>query len=111
MRGQTGGTTANRHLASPEHDEQSALMAWPPMLPSVTRSLEWLFAIPNGGKRAPATARRLKKRASRRACPTSACLSPAGPTRPVHRDENQARHGLARQKSWLDFLLGRAIWP
>ena len=108
MRGQTRGTTANRHLASLEHDEQSALMAWAAHAAVRYPELEWLFAIPNGGKRAPATARRLKKEGVKAGVPDTCLPVARGPHHGLF-IEMKTKRGTASpaQKSWLDFLLGQ----
>lgn len=51
---------ANSAKSGSEHGEQVAVMVWCQQNRDLEPLLEWLFAIPNGGERNPATAGRLK---------------------------------------------------
>src|SRR5690242_7692047 len=46
--------------AEPEHAEQAALIRWCNARVDVCADLAWVYAIPNGGKRDIATARKLR---------------------------------------------------
>ncbi len=91
--------------ASSEHDEQAALFKWATLHTGRYPELALLFAIPNGGKRDPATAVRLQAEGVKPGVP-DVCL-------PVAR---QGWHGLfielkygrnkpePRQLEWLERL-------
>ena len=92
--------------ASSEHDEQAALFQWAALHASRYPELGLMFAIPNGGKRDPVTAVRLRDEGVKPGVP-DVCL-------PVAR---QGWHGLFielkwgrnkttdRQNEWLDRLM------
>ena len=52
-----------------EHEEQAALVVWCKLNERKHPELAWVFAIPNGGYRHPATAGRLKAEGVRRGYP------------------------------------------
>ena len=53
-------TTATRATMGSEHAEQVALVQWAAWKQGACPALRLLFAVPNGGKRDPVTAARLK---------------------------------------------------
>lgn len=52
--------TKTRRAVPSEHSEQVALMEWATLVRSQRPELDFLYAVPNGGFRQPATARKLK---------------------------------------------------
>lgn len=54
------GTDHGAGIAHTEHGEQVSLIAWAKENEAKWPELRWLFAIPNGGLRAKATARKLQ---------------------------------------------------
>lgn len=53
--------TKTRRTAPSEHSEQVALMEWTALVRGRYPELDFLYAVPNGGFRQPATARKLKE--------------------------------------------------
>ena len=51
---------ANDHLIPSEDEEQMLIFAWRDVAMNTMPDLEYLFAVPNGGKRSITTAKRMK---------------------------------------------------
>lgn len=95
-----------------EHDEQAALFEWAALMSNRPgfEPLRWLFAIPNGGKRDPATAGRLKAEGVKAGVP-DVCLP-----LPRYAADGTIAHGLfielkvkpnrttAAQDEWIEYL-------
>ena len=63
---------------SSEHGEQVTLFDWARCMLGAYPQLEWMFAIPNGGKRDKATAARLKDEGVKAGVPDICLAYPAG---------------------------------
>lgn len=98
--------SAKKRRADREHAEQVALMDWARLQAKALPELDLLFAVPNGGKRHPATAAKMKAEGQKAGVPD--LILPvqragfAGLFVELKAGKNTAS---AEQKSWLDRLI------
>ena len=88
-----------------EHDEQVAVIQYMQLMQKQHPELELLHAIPNGGDRHPAVARKLKKEGVRRGVPDLCLPVPRGRYHGLY-IELKSGYGKAteEQKIWLHKL-------
>jgi len=87
-----------------EHDEQVALFNILALYENKYPVLKWIFAIPNGGKRHPATAVKLKAEGVKRGIPDVCIPYPAGGWSGAYVEMKFGKGRLTKeQKAFIDF--------
>lgn len=89
-----------------EHDEQAALFEWAALEQARFPELRWMFAIPNGGHRHLAVARKMKAEGAK-AGVLDICLPvPRAGQHGLFLEMKYGRNKLTKeQREWLDFLV------
>lgn len=88
-----------------EHYAQAALFQWAALQSRYYPDLKGLFAIPNGGLRHPATARRLKAEGVQAGVPDVFMAVPRGKYHGLFLELKAGRNRPTRlQEEWLEFL-------
>ena len=89
-----------------EHDEQVKLFQWARMSEGRWPELALLFAIPNGGKRHIAVARKLKAEGVRAGVPDICLAIARGPWNALYIELKHKRNkATPAQLGWLDMLI------
>lgn len=89
-----------------EDDEQALLFEWAEWNTTTYPSLSMLYAIPNGGYRKMATARRMKKTGTKKGVPDVCLPVSRGNYNGLYIEMKRAKGGRAsdEQKWWLEHL-------
>ncbi len=96
-----------------EHKEQAAVIEWATMMTWKYPELERLHAVPNGGKRHPATAKKLKAEGVKAGFPDMGLPVPRGgyhgfycELKAIYPDGTTGTVS-DKQQEWIDFLRGQ----
>lgn len=88
-----------------EHAEQVAFIEWTEWKKFEYPDLEYLYAVPNGGKRHPATAAKMKAEGVKAGVPDLCLPTPRGAYHGLYLETKYGKNTLSKeQKKYLEYL-------
>lgn len=95
-----------------EDEEQAALFEWAESSKAKHPDLQWMYAIPNGGKRPIKTARTMKKTGTKKGVPDIFLPAPRGKYHGMYIEMKRTSRGQlsSEQREWLRALSDRGYY-